>query len=266
MCFVHLLLDPKPESLIQRVMLETRFVRVAGRRIYPTYTATTEDGIKVALRLDGSDPGIFREIFRLRPYEKHFSPLRGQTVVDVGANIGCFALRAAKLVGNSGNVVAFEPSESNFRLLQRNLHLNRCMNVLAYSAALGDKKGNAELKIYDHEDRDTILPDRANEGKRVKIGSRQVEVWVMDDVVQSLSLARVDLIKLDAEGYELPIIKGATWTLNKFHPKIVGEAHPEFSDSAELMMTFLQGYGYEGVVEPFKGKTQLFFAWPSADR
>ena len=234
-------------------------MRIIGRNLFSTYTTSLENGTRVAMRTSGSDSGVSKEIFEARPYERFFKPGPGEFVVDAGANIGCFTLRASRLVGESGRIMSFEPLESNYQLLLKNIRLNGLTNVKPARAALGDiPMLHAELSIYASSGDTTFMP--SCHGNRVLIGKQFAEIKTLDDCFKSEDLSHLDLIKIDTEGYELKVLKGATRTLERFHPKIVGEAHPLFSDSGEVILEFLKGLGYQGKVEPYHSDLQLFCA------
>jgi len=87
---------------------------------------------------DGYDPG-------LQLLTKFLGP--GKTMIDVGANIGIFTVVAARRVGEQGTVVAFEPTESTFEMLERNLALNQFRNVKPMRMALSDQAGKMRLYL-----------------------------------------------------------------------------------------------------------------------
>lgn len=70
----------------------------------------------------------------------------GMIVVDAGANIGLYSIIAGKLVGENGQIFAFEPSSETFKRLLNNIHLNQVTNIYPYNLGLGDKT-NQELKL-----------------------------------------------------------------------------------------------------------------------
>ncbi len=236
----------------------TRFVRSIGKRFIRSYVTTLEDGTKLKLRTMGSDRSIAKEIFPDDVYEKSFAPQSGDVVVDVGANIGCFSLRAARKVGPEGKVFAFEPMADNFAMLKENIRLNGLLtdNIIPVEEALGDYEGEAELRVYEVDGSSSLLP-RPN--RRLRRTDR-IRVSTLD----AKRLQRLDFLKLDAEGFELSILKGASETLKRCHPQIAGEAHPQFSDSGKTIMRYLQNLGYEGeVAEQFGGLLEMFYARPT---
>jgi len=247
-----------PDPAITRWMIRTKYLRILGTRLYSEFTVTLEpESVKLRVRVHGGDQGVAAEIFDDRPYEKYFAPSQGETVADVGANIGCFTIRAAKLVGEEGRVIAFEPEADNYRMLVANISLNNLLNVVARQVAIVDYQGTATLRIGNNWDKTSLyLGDSSSKGKE------EVGVTTLDDTIGSES--HIDIIKIDAEGSELGILAGASKTIRRDHPKIVGEAHPAFGISGEKVKQYLTKYGYNNLlVEPYgkRGEVDLFFAW-----
>jgi FkbM family methyltransferase len=131
----------------------------------------------------------------------------GMTVLDIGAHHGLYTLLAAKRVGRSGRVIAFEPSPRERDRLAKHLRVNRCRNVEVASCAVGDEPGEAELFLVDgFRDWGNSLRPPAVAELTCKV---KVPVRRLDDVLAELGVARVDFIKLDAEGGELAVLEGA---------------------------------------------------------
>ena len=122
--------------------------RIRRLGIYPRIVKTV-DGLKVYVNdfatLDINIPDQYVR----REYELHqdYVPREGWVVLDIGAYVGLYSLRASKLVGLKGFVVAFEPNPYVFQWLKYNLKLNRATNVRALPIALGDRNGFTELYV-----------------------------------------------------------------------------------------------------------------------
>ena len=114
--------------------------------------------------------------------------------------------------------LAFEPHPDNYKRLLTNLHLNKMKNVKTFSMALGDRDGQTKLYICPYSDGHSTF-------FRTK-GYLTVKIGKIDTVVNKLGLKKIDLIKIDAEGDELAVLKGAIETIKKYKPKItVGAYH-----------------------------------------
>ncbi|MFA5249249.1 MAG: FkbM family methyltransferase [Candidatus Paceibacterota bacterium] len=130
----------------------------------------------------------------LRNYLKN-----GDVFVDVGANIGLLTVIAAGAVGEEGKVVSIEPHPKIFGFLRKNIKLNNFSNVEAHNLAVGDKIG--ELLFSDH---------KSDEQNMVSTGgSIKVKAVLLDSLV-SPDIKKIDLLKIDIEGYELFALKGAS--------------------------------------------------------
>ena len=152
----------------------------------------------------------------------------GGVAVDVGANVGWHTLLLARLVGDGGRVLAAEPNPSVRARLQENLNLNRFRHVEVVPYALADAEGAAEF----------LAPDGnavgAGDGRMVaatEIGEHQiirVETRRLDTILLAMRLERLDLIKIDVEGFEWPVLKGAEQMIARFRPHIVFEYLDEY--------------------------------------
>jgi FkbM family methyltransferase len=166
--------------------------------------------------------------------------------VDVGAHAGYYTLMAARL---AKEVIAFEPNPSNYKFLRFNIFLNRLDNVKAVGAAVSDFNGHAKLYVPKQGGRS--LTDRATlayEGE----DSVEVPVVTLDTFLEHIDSPSV--IKIDVEGDELNIIKGALKTIAKGVRLIIVEIHS--SDVKMPIIELLRNLGY---MMREKGKFLFFF-------
>jgi len=176
--------------------------------------------------------------------EKMLRP--GMTVLDIGAHHGLYTLLASGRVGKRGRVIAFEPSPRERKRLRRHLWLNRSKNVAVQSCALGDEHREAELFLV------TGREDWCNSLRAPQIDARtttvRVELERVDDVMEKLGITRVDFIKLDVEGAELSILRGARATLAASRPVILAEVQDlrtrPWGYAAREIIYFLERAGY----------------------
>jgi len=139
----------------------------------------------------------------------------GHTVFDVGANVGYYTLLAARRVGPTGRVVAFEPLPANLQYLQRHLALNDCETVRLIPAAVADAPGDA-----------MFAPRRSSsEGALSSVGTVRVAVVTLDQIVAEDPTLRPDLIKIDVEGAEALVLQGATRLLSSARPQLLLSTH-----------------------------------------
>lgn len=131
----------------------------------------------------------------------------GMTVLDIGAHHGFYSLLASKKVGDNGRVVAFEPSPRERKRLVRHLSLNACSNVLVEETALGETEGQADFFLVANKEtgcNSLRQPQTKHPTRRV-----QVQVKRLDEYLRTAQIGRVDFIKLDVEGAELSVLRGA---------------------------------------------------------
>jgi FkbM family methyltransferase len=159
----------------------------------------------------------------------------GQTVVEVGANMGAHTVHLGRLVGPAGRVVAFEPQRAMFYLLCANLALNDLFHVAAYRIALGDAPGQAPVALPD-----VHVP--ANFGGKALFGPGPTE-----DVpvrrVDGLALPALHLLKIDVEGMELQVLRGARETIARRRPIIYAEN--DRRPNSPALIRLLIEYGYD---------------------
>jgi FkbM family methyltransferase len=141
-------------------------------------------------------------------------------VVDAGAHIGQYAIIASPLVGPTGSVHAFEPDPDTFRQLTANVRLNRCDNVVCTQAALSREAGTARLYLADVSNigGNSLRPTVCYRGRQ-----RDVRVDTLDDYAARHSLARLDVLKADVEGAELPVLEGGAALLARWRPLMILE-------------------------------------------
>jgi FkbM family methyltransferase len=149
----------------------------------------------------------------------------GSIFVDIGANIGCHTLTAASLVGELGQVFAFEPNPPIRELLENNLRLNQLeRRVSVYACGLGSTPTRLSLRVPTpgslEESNMGLASFVALETPHDLI---EVEVNRLDDVLPPENLSRCDLIKMDVQGYEAQVLAGMQQMLATHHPIVVFE-------------------------------------------
>lgn len=194
---------------------------------------------------------------RYEPNEMHAvaSTLRpGMCFVDVGANAGLFTLLAAAAVGPSGAVHAFEPSPRERAHLQSNIELNSLKNVHVYPVALGSAAQTASLSVSDREHPGQNTLGGFSYRETSQAYSIEVSVETLDQVVERESVNRIDLMKIDVEGSETAVIRGASAALRRFRPVIIAEANEtalsQMGSNTNELLDLIRSQGYE--VQPFE--------------
>jgi FkbM family methyltransferase len=180
---------------------------------------------------------------RFRPKEQEYDSLHllvspGDWVVDVGANVGHYTSRLSELVGENGRVVAFEPVPETFELLAANVAILRTKNVTLINAAASDEACVAGMAIPKFQ---TGLDNNY----MAQLSTSDACLQVLCLPVDSLCLPHpVSLVKIDAEGHELAVLKGMSGLLQRDHPTLIVE------DNSAAVPELLEGYGYTNVKLP----------------
>ena len=163
----------------------------------------------------GDSVGLYGEYAHdeMELYRQLLKP--GDTVIEVGANIGTLTIPIAQHIGNRGRVYAFEPQRVTFQILCGNIVLNNLYNVWAYNQGAG--KEHKKVKIFDG-----LLAGNNGAFQISKWpGSYEIEIVMLDEY----NFEKCDLLKVDAEGMDSEIIQGAETIIKRCQPYIVIEAN-----------------------------------------
>lgn len=195
-------------------------------------TEVTRRGVRWSLDLrEGIDFAIWLlgafEPETVRCYEGLIKS--GDIVLDVGANIGAHTLRLAKAVSDSGRVIAFEPTDYAFAKLRRNCTLNaelssriECMQVMLVSSEI---EGQPTPSLYSSwplkGEADT---HRLHQGRLMFTDGAAART--LDSIIMPMGLQRIDYMKLDIDGHECKMLRGAHRVLAEWHPTIIMELMP----------------------------------------
>lgn len=160
----------------------------------------------------------------------------GNVVVEVGANLGAHTVRLAKQVTLQGRVIAYEPQPPIFQALCGTIALNGLMNTECYPYALGAETGTTVLPALDYRQPNNFggmnIAQSAAQG-------HTVEIRKLDDV---FTLGRLDFLKIDVEGMELDVLKGAEETIERLQPMLYFEN--DRADRSPELLAWVLGKGY----------------------
>lgn len=156
---------------------------------------------------------------------------KGQTIFDVGSGFGVYTLLFSSLTGPYGKVIAFEPSKS-FNILLEHLKKNRVSNVFVENICLSDFIGEVKFKSYNQEIGETVMErfEKWRFGEKfMKRKDRKLETFTarsitIDEYCKKTNFAP-DGMKIDVEGAEGLVLKGATKTIKSHHPWALVEFH-----------------------------------------
>ena len=235
--------------LASRLVLGLR--RTLGR---PNRTVARRGGIAWDLDLsEGIDLSIFLlggfEPSTVKLYRKLVKP--GDTVLDIGGNIGAHTLPLARLVGTRGRVIAFEPTAYAIGKMRANMALNPDLadRISACQVMLvANDAGSLEPKIYSSWPLfDTGGEVHRDHGGQLKDTTGAVAT-TLDRAFQSAGASTVDFIKMDVDGHEHEVLAGGKDTIGTHRPPILMELAPyrfeEGSRDLEGMLELLEGWGY----------------------
>jgi FkbM family methyltransferase len=151
---------------------------------------------------------------------EHFTPKQGDIVVDIGAHMGRYTIIASKRVGTNGKVVAIEAHPGNFEMLNRNIKLNQLANVISLNYAVYSKETKIKLYLPDEESGYTmhhsIMSDYIFTKYKDKTEDKFVETNAntLDYLLQLKGITDVNWVKIDVEGAEFEVLKGANKILS----------------------------------------------------
>jgi len=170
----------------------------------------------------------------------------GDTVLDIGANIGEWTLPLARQVGPQGRVIAFEPNPALAEALRLSVAVNRLAQVAVEEVALTRTPGQRDLSIPTAQGGRMADSGRArldgNERDAVMVS---VRADALDAVASRLNLGRIDFIKIDVEGHEAPVIEGGLELIRRDRPVQIIETGLEDDATRRRLRDMLGGASYE---------------------
>lgn len=218
-----------------------------------TRCEATRDGLRFDLDLSQAIDLTIFVMGRFEPptvaaFRRHVKP--GATVLDIGANIGAHTLQLARLVGPNGRVLAFEPTAFAFAKLCRNLQLNpelagRVTPLQCFLSGAGDNR--LPRAVYSNW---SLQPSPEAHDKHLGLpmptaGARSV---TLDRVLAEHGVEKVDLVKLDVDGFECDVLAGSSGMIGRSRPTFVMEIMPyglvEQGANLDQLLNFLIPLGY----------------------
>lgn len=180
---------------------------------------------------------LFGSCSMCEPIMRKYLVLKEGVAIDIGSNCGMFTIPLARMLRNKGKVISIEPEKKNIKLLKKNVSLNGLKNVTVIEGGCFSKKGKMTLYIDDFGTGGHSL-------LKSKVAKKEIiPINTLDNILKSLKINHVDLIKIDVMGVELETFKGAKQILKKSHPKIIFELLNK-EDKREIYK-FLSQYNYK---------------------
>ena len=197
------------------------------------------------MRLDTRDPGVSlvlalygtREIDQVEMVREVLKP--GMTCLDVGANIGSYALLEARIVGDAGRVYALEPSPANAALLEENVRLNHYDSIIeVFQIGAAEKSGSERFYLHSASNLHTFHPEKYQEFREQEVYQESIEIDVVN-VCEFLADKRpVGFVRMDVEGFEVEVLSGMLDCVESgvVSPAILFECHrPKYDDAHHSM-------------------------------
>lgn len=250
---------PLPEKILARLTQQkplnhfyARFPPLNTMYPKPTTRKVNRNGIQYELDLSDYMEWLVFWGIQVEPRNTlHQLVKSGSIVIDVGANIGEVTMNLAQLVGPSGFVHSFEPDIDTFGKLSRNLSLNKFTNIRISPLGLGDRDEQLVLEAQVSSNRGgSRIHRHHSQGQRI-------QVTTLDSYVAAQTVGPVSLIKIDVEGFELHVLRGAEQTLRQCKPVLFIELDDDNlrdqGDSASELVQFLEGQGYQTIEDAATG-------------
>ena len=198
----------KGNGLIRKIIRKIFYPKIKGPLLL-----TTKNNIALICLNPLKDKGVENFLYFYGTYEAGTlfimkNCLRhSDTFLDVGANIGLMSLYASFLVGDKGKVYSFEPEPKIFSIFLQNISLNQRENIIPLNIALGGSKGQGNLYLnpdFGSGSTSLIKPKYNSSRNCIK-----TQIESMDEVISSYKISGITMIKIDTEGYEALVLKGA---------------------------------------------------------
>jgi FkbM family methyltransferase len=176
------------------------------------------------------------EISKQKVMAQHLKP--GDIFYDIGANVGFYTLFGAHFVKDHGHVYSFEPFPEVACLVEKHIALNNLKNVSFYPIAISDTNGTAHFQVGASD----------GMGKIANNGTLEVKVASLDSLIQDQTIRPATVMKIDVEGGEYGVLKGAASLLKEHKPLIFLATHGD--QIHQQCVEFLNQFGYQ--IESFR--------------
>ena len=207
-----------------------------------TLTFGLPDGNSLMFRWPSQVKIVLDDVYSKASYDRFWNVQQGFKVLDVGAYIGVYTLKMAKKAGNQGRVISVEPEEENFRFLLRNIQINGFDNIIPLRAALSDFEGKKPLFLSAHGSGEhSLLPK-----SQIKT---DVQVYTVDGLMRKLRIHLLDVMKIDAEGAEIQVLKGSNQMLKEHRIRRIAIASYHYPEESDQVVNFLTAFNYRVITD-----------------
>src|SRR5438128_2629287 len=248
---VAVLTHEGPASALRRAVWKMQYERFARHTSDPAFRNQIPDTIQFlnhGFKLHPSKQGVSEELYLFgaheplatRCYLECLSP--GDHVIDVGSNIGYYALLAAEKVGSAGRIAGFEPAPGVFEILQQNVKSSGRKNIEVFPCAIGAKSGTLEFFESEIPNWGSLFQNNS----LMQTRTTTVPAKTVDEIVRDASDFHPIALRMDVEGAELMVLEGAREVVREYKPCLFIEFH-NFAlgwDTVRAAIAALGGLGY----------------------
>lgn len=224
---------------LKRVIRKVKYALYYGIR--PKLVEIHSEGVNFLLKIFPlQNGGIDIVIHNEKTWEPHISQLlkkhlqSGDTFVDVGANIGYHSIFVAKMLNDNCTVHAFEPQNHLCAQMQTSIAENDIKSVEIHSHGLSYTNGSEKFVVYDENIGSSSLLGDRNINPLSISDSYQIELVRLDDVIELDEAVKV--IKIDVEGFEYDVLRGASAVIKRCMPVVIMEFSPELYEQRDADM------------------------------
>jgi len=201
------------------------------------------------LKIQINETALLKEIYGYKVYELHHIIGKDDVVIDAGAHVGVFSIKAAL---QGAKVFAFEPEPSNFEILKNNVERNQLPNIVCHNCALGHISGTFKFWIHPFLSGSHSLGFKQEKWIPVRVET-------LDTILKEEAVSQIDLFKIDVEGSELEVLQGSQETLEITENLAIAAYH--FKNEPERLKQYLDPFGFQIEVEdsgPFRDSHFLY--------
>ncbi|EGK8061560.1 FkbM family methyltransferase [Campylobacter lari] len=190
---------------------------------------------------------------QLKKIDKYLS--EESIVLDIGANIGNHSIYWS-LISNVKAIYSFEPIKNTFDILQKNIYINNIKDkIQIFNIALGKENSYADIKFYDSNNIGATQITQKNPSHPSAANVQNIQIVKLDEFINSnFQYEKIDMIKIDVEGFENNVLAGAVNTIEKYHPTIVIEI---FDENYEKINSFFHSISYS-LIEKLDDTNYIF--------
>jgi FkbM family methyltransferase len=233
--------------MVEKMPFRSLLTGMWSRGLFPNFLRLTltlglPDSSRLLFKWPSQVKIVVDDVYERGEYDRFWDIQQGFKILDVGAYIGVYTLKAAKKSGCNGLVIAVEPEEENFRFLLRNIGTNGFNNVIPVRAALSDFEGKGSLYLSARGSGEHSMLSKSE--KEIK-----VPVYTVDGLMRKLRITSLDVMKIDVEGAEIQVLKGSNQMLREGRIHRIAIAAYHYPDECSEVVDFLNAFHYKVAVD-----------------